>query len=372
MDTIARQPRPLGTLGQKPLRELEQQTRVRTLALCRCAAPHGISVRGIADRVGVAHQTLSDWHQSRVHSRLVPAWRGRPRHAVSVETVALIDELLDECRGRMGVPALKACFADVPRTALADLRDQYRSEHDGSSERLTWSQPGTVWAADFTEPELPIEGVYPYVLSVRDLASNYQLLALPVRQANACATAVGLKYLFAAWGLPLVLKTDNGSHFIDGDIRGMLLHNKIVHLLSPPMTPRYNGGIEAGNGAVKLRAMLVAGTHGRSDCWTMDGVEMARREANAQARPWGRNGASPEERWNNRTPISPEQRAAFGATVALHLVEELEKMTKQNQPQPGLRPAVALNDTDRATVARRSVRRALLDLGLLFVRRIAN
>jgi transposase InsO family protein len=43
---------------------------------------------------------------------------------------------------------------------------------------LHWQQPGSVWAIDFTEPALPVEGCFGQVLAVHDLASGYQLLWL--------------------------------------------------------------------------------------------------------------------------------------------------------------------------------------------------
>jgi hypothetical protein len=39
---------------------------------------------------------------------------------------------------------------------------------------LHWTRPGAVWAIDFAEPPLPIEGSYSRLLAVRDLASGYQ------------------------------------------------------------------------------------------------------------------------------------------------------------------------------------------------------
>ena len=370
METIARQPRPLGTTGQQPRRNLENQTRRRALALCRWAAPAGVSHRSVAARIGLAHQTVSDWQHS--HGRDHPADRGHPSYLLDAEKRELVEELLAECRGQLGLPSLKQRFHDIPRSVLAELRGHYLDEHDVPWNQLTWTHPGSVWAADFTEPEWPIDGNYRYVLSVRDLASSYQLLSLPVRHADADATALTLRYLFTVHGAPLVLKSDNGSHFIADEIIAMLLQNNVIPLFSPPMTPRYNGGIEAGNGSVKLRTLLTAGAHGRADCWTFDDLEAARCQANDQARPWGRNGPSPEDRWNTRASISEDQRRAFLAALVLATHDEVLKMIEQTHTRPGWRPAGCLNACQRATVARRAVRRVLVDLGFLFVRRTAN
>jgi len=147
-------------------------------------------------------------------------------------------------------------------------------------ERLTWKLPGRVWAADFTQADAPIDAAYPYILSLRDLASFYQLLSWPVRQADANATVCALTYPFAAYGPPLVLKTDNGSHFTEGHVGKLPSAPGVTVLLSPPNTPRYNGSEEAGIGSLKTRALHIAAAQGRADHWTCDDVEAARIEAN--------------------------------------------------------------------------------------------
>ncbi|MGA2498936.1 MAG: hypothetical protein ABSH20_14435, partial [Tepidisphaeraceae bacterium] len=101
-----------------------------------------------------------------------------------------------------------------------------------------------------------------------------------------------------------MLKTDNGSHFIASEVRDLLAVTNITHLLSPPMTPRYNGAQEASIGSLKTRAMHIAAAAGRFGCWSCDDVEAARLEANRQARPQGINGPVPDELWETRCPIS--------------------------------------------------------------------
>jgi hypothetical protein len=78
---------------------------------------------------------------------------------------------------------------------------------------LHWQVPGSVWAMDFTEAPAAIDGLFPYVLAVRDLASGRQLLWLPIRAGNGQETRWALASLFALHGAPLILKSDNGSPF---------------------------------------------------------------------------------------------------------------------------------------------------------------
>ena len=373
MDSVARQSHPCGPDGQKPLRCLERTVRTHTVALCRWAAGHDIPVVAVAEQIGIARQTLDDWnHLRQEHHHLNPAPRGRPPAPLEAALSEQVDELLEERRGRLGLPALKELFPQIPRITLKHLRDHYRQEHEPLLEHLIWTRPGTVWSADFTEPPAPIDGIYPYILCIRDLASSRQLLAWPVLHPAADMTVKALRHLFAIYDPPLVLKTDNGSHFIASEVRDLLAAAKVTHLLSPPVTPRYNGAQEASIGSLKTRALHIAAAAGRFGCWSCDDVEAARLEANSQGRPQGINGPVPDELWETRPPIFQQQRDQFICAVALAGELEQQKFSESIQQQPGLRPAAALTAPQRATVARRAIRRALVDLGFLLARRTMN
>jgi len=192
-----------------------------------------------------------------------------------------------------------------------------------------------------------------------------------VREADAGAPVCALVYLFAACGPPLVLNTGNGSHFTDERVGNLLSTAGVTALLSPPKTPLYNGSEEAGIGSLKTRALHIAAAQGRANHWTCDDVEAARIEANLQARPLGKNGPTPIQLWEARTPVAGAERLAFVRRIEIVCTEETRKLI---DPLPGSRPAadVELGAKDRATVARRATRRVLLELGYFFVRRTAN
>ena len=160
---------------------------------------------------------------------------------------------------------------------------------------------------------------------------------------------------------PLVLKSDNGGPFISDPVRKLLERFQVVHLLSPLYLPRYNGAVEAGNGSLKTRAYHEAARHGRIGNWTSDDVEAARILANLTARPWGPYGPTPQRRWDQRVPISAQQRQAFRQCV--------QDMQDQVAAECRLLPDELRDRSKRATVARLAVRRALEKLGYLVVRR---
>lgn len=167
----------------------------------------------------------------------------------------------------------------------------------------------------------PIDGRFPYLLAVRDLASSRQLLWQPIEPPTAEAAALGLAPLFALHGAPLVLKCDNGSPFGAPAVQDLLAQHRVATLFSPPATPRYKGAIEAGIHSLKDRTHAAAARAGHPGFWTYDDIAAARCEANFSARPRGLDGPSPELIWQARTPIEEPERQAFRSHLQDELVE---------------------------------------------------
>jgi len=233
---------------------------------------------------------------------------------------------------------------------------------------LRWNRPGAVRAFAFFYPPLPIEGVFKYVLVVRDLASGYQLLALPTRDRQALTVVSALRFLFAAYGPPLVLKSDN--EFDADPIAEVLARNRVFHPLSPPEFPRYNGAIEAGIGCGDMiavdrvpgnRIFYEAARHDRPMRWTCDDLEAGLLQSNELSRPNGHLEPNPDERWEGRVPIQEEERAAFQAAVQKREADAFKRL--------GFLPGIELSRRDRHAVWRLALALALVDQGFLQVRR---
>jgi hypothetical protein len=128
---------------------------------------------------------------------------------------------------------------------------------------------------DYTQPPVPVEERFKQVLAGRDLAGSFQLIALPVVAATAAVVVVALDALFRLFGAPLVLKADNGGQFLCYTVRELLDRWGVTLLPSPPLTPRYNGSMEAGIGSLKTHAHHRAIQHGRESVWTADDLEAA-------------------------------------------------------------------------------------------------
>lgn len=226
---------------------------------------------------------------------------------------------------------------------------------------LHWTRPGSVWAMDFTETPAPIDGLYPYLLAVRDLASGQLLLALPLVTATAQETIPALAPLFAGHGAPLVLKTDNGSPFCASLTQDFLHDHRVTMLFSPPYWPRYNGAIEASIGSLKTRTEYHAAHEGRPGHWTWDDVVWAKDQANATARPHGPNRPTPDQAWATRTTITAEERLLFQASVAHQRTEV--------QAQDGWPSSGPSSTMDERALDRQAIQRALVEHGYLVFRR---
>lgn len=212
----------------------------------------------------------------------------------------------------LAVAPLQRWCPTVSRRAVAAWLRQYRRGQRCGCRRLTWTQRGRVWAMDFSQPPMPIDGCYRYVLHVRDLASQYHLAALPVGAATASTTCNLLRALVAAHDAPLVLKVDNGSAFGSHEVRAWAQAVGTRVLYSPPRYPRYNGSIEASIGAFATRAHHAAAAAGHPEYWTSDDVEVARAQANLTC-PGPHGSLTPAQRWHDAPPITATERRRFGA-----------------------------------------------------------
>jgi transposase len=371
---------PRDAQGPSPRRREQHRLRKQAIALGRWAAHSGWSAARAAERLGIELRALERWQHAWCARGLHPVPTGRPRRPCDPLVHQEVLEVL-ECLGpHTGLPTLQALFPGVARSQIVDLQKEFRAVFDQGHLPwvLHWLVPGSVWACDFTQPEASIDGCYPYLLIVRDLASRCQLLALPAEAATAEVAAAALEALFRTLGAPLVLKHDNGGHFTAPVVRALLAAWQVVRLLSPPVLPRYNGAIEAGMGPIKVRAHYLAARHGppaespgspsglRGSApgrwvWSSDDVEAARLQANATLRPWGPAGPTPEEAWSRRPIIISDQRQALWRRVrALY-----ESIRVDREHELGH----ALDDRHRAALARVAVRRALEELGYLLAQR---
>jgi hypothetical protein len=339
----------------KTKREREHQLRINVVDFRLWTREQGLTVYETANLLDLSPRTLRQWEADVRAATLRVQALGRPVLRSSRHDRNDVLEVLDELGPTTGLPTLQACFPAMPRAELADLLTRYRrvwrKRHTQAMHRLRWKVPGAVWAIDFAEAPQPIDGLYPYLLAVRDLASHQQLLWLPVLRPTADEAIAALTPLFIQHGPPLVLKSDNGSPFTAEATLDFLHTWDVFALFSPPQTPRYNGAIEAGICSLKTRTERQATQHGRPTCWTCDDAAAAQAEANATARPQGPTGPTPDELWQARRTLTPEERILLHASVD---EQRHEVRVKEGWPTEGPLPL-----KEARTVDRRAIRRAL-------------
>jgi len=356
-----------GPAGYMDDRLTERSVRMRTLAFGRWARMRGKDFAYTSKLLGLSSRTLAFWDAGWRESRLPANPLGRPAVESPAEKRSDVRCALNLLGPHTGVPSLQGMFPEMPRSELADLLWHYRKEYiidnDVIVHTLQWKKTGTVWAMDFTKEPKPVDGKFRYILAVRDLAGYFCFMYMPSKRKTAKVVKDALRRLFAAYGVPLVIKTDNGSEFIARKVQAFLLKNRVTQLLTPPWTPEYNGSIEAGIGAQSTHAYHEAARRGYPEELTCDDCAAAPMRTNEIARPWGHNGPTPNEVWARRVPVTDAEREAF-----IRAVEETEtELLKKEQIGRSDRK---LDKRTEARIRRESIGRALVALGYLEIRRM--
>ena len=365
VEAFAARSRQAAAVGrQRPRREQEQQAQQQAAAFVATVEAEGGSCRQAARRLCMPPRTLSQWCCRQRQSEAACLPRGRPCKQSPFQRRLAVVEFLRDTGPGIGLPTLRVAFPDVPPCELTDLRldywSAYRDHNRVMLEQLIWNSPGRVWAMDHAHPPQPIDGIYPAMLAVRDMASGMTLDWFPVPDETAITTRDALMALFLEFGAPLVLKSDNGSAF-KADVLDLLADWQVIPLPSPPQTPRYNGSCEAGIGGLKTRTRHQAALAGHPGLWTSEDIEAARRQGNEFHYPNGHRQSTALDLWQSRTPIDRAERERIYLTV-----EQIRSQMDHTMDPLSRR---SLTAADKAAIHRRVVRRALVELGILSVTR---
>ena len=353
-----------GPVRQRRARQAERTARRSAVAFARWMQRRGLTRSAAARRLGLSASSLFRWVRRWQEDRMTLRPRGRPVEDLDRDTRAGILAVFSLMGPHATLAALRDLFPGVAPGALESLLERCRSVYRRRSRRLVhtlrWTRPGTVWATDFTEPPAPIDGQYRCLLLVRDLASGRQLLALPCHGEGAGVVVAALRFLFLLYGAPLVLKMDNGSAFISGEVEALLREHGVFALFSPPGTPAYNGSVEAGIGSLEVRAFYESARHDRPGEWTCDDVAAACRQANETAHPWGLGGPTPERAWRDRMPITEIEAQQFRAAYD----HQQERACAVRDRTPSQNATHWL----RTSIDRVALSRALIERGYLLIR----
>ena len=120
-----------------------------------------------------------------------------------------------------------------------------------------WSWPTRPWARLHLDYAGPVQGKM--ILVLVDAHSKW-IEAICTPNATSAAVIEELRALFAQFGLPETVVTDNGTCFISAEIEAFFTRNGIKHLTSAPYHPASNGLAERAVQIVKKGLRKI--THG--------------------------------------------------------------------------------------------------------------
>jgi len=213
---------------------------------------HGIGTAAVCAAAGLPCTTVKRW-EARLDAGLAPVQQRGPRPVEPVDWAGLEGRILALRHGRKrthGTGALVAEFrGTVSRRDLlamvAAARDERNDQAAQATRHLEWHRPGSVWATDTTEVDIPGFGKL-RIQSVRDLASRYTFAPGADHVPVGAEIAAWLEPLIDGHGTPLFLKLDNAANENAPEVLALLARRGIIPLNSPTYYPKYNGGVERG------------------------------------------------------------------------------------------------------------------------------
>ena len=348
---------------QRPRVDAIREARCRVVRIARHATSCGVRQREVASWIGRSSRTLRRWGERFRRGRPLSKAIGRKALRSELKQRQELLASMREFGPELAVGRYQALHRAMPRREVRDLVRRYRTvcrKRQGRTIcRLTWTQPGFVWAVDHSHvPATTTQRKAP-AIACRDLASHFQLRWEACRE-DAIATAERLSASMEEHGAPLVLKADNGPAFRSKRLKQLLDAYGVELLPSPPSWPQYNGSCEAANLSLKRRTRAVAQQRG-SGSWSNEDLELALQQTNHTARPWGVAGPPPIDVWRQRRLAQKSERAAFRELCA--------RLRGQIARERALTPDQIENEFVARAVQRAAVSRALIEHGLLLVRR---
>jgi transposase InsO family protein len=200
-------------------------------------------VRGLEDESRapkrVARRTPSEVEKVLVEARKKhPTWGGRK-----------LKEVL-ESKQQVKLPSAGTIAAVLKRHGLVKQRKRWRrpSTYVGA---LTQPQtPNEVWAVDYKGQFRLGNGRYCYPLTTSDLCSRYLLTTEALDSTDEASAREVFEQTFREYGLPVVIRSDNGTPFASKGLAGLTKLSAwwhrlgIKHQRTEPAHPEQNGSHE--------------------------------------------------------------------------------------------------------------------------------
>jgi putative transposase len=116
-------------------------------------------------------------------------------------------------RPKLMLPARSTACDLLKRAGLVPAQRRRRKLGHPGRPMSTMDQPNAVWTADFKGEFKTRDGYYCYPLTVADGYSRYLLACQGLRTTAVRPSKVVFKRLFEEYGLPQIIRTDNGVPF---------------------------------------------------------------------------------------------------------------------------------------------------------------
>jgi ribonuclease HI len=145
-------------------------------------------------------------------------------------------------------PTMKKDAADFVKTChTCQVQANLIHTHPTSLQNMATPWPFHIWGLDLIGPINPASGGYIWILVTTEYFTKW-VEAIPLRKATGAAVANFIReHIITRFGIPYKLITDNGTPFINKDVREVLEHYRVKHRHSTPYYPQGNGQAEATN-----------------------------------------------------------------------------------------------------------------------------
>uniref|UniRef100_A0A2N9IIT4 RNA-directed DNA polymerase n=1 Tax=Fagus sylvatica TaxID=28930 RepID=A0A2N9IIT4_FAGSY len=145
-------------------------------------------------------------------------------------------------------PTMKKDTADFVKSChTCQLQANLIHTHPTSLQNMATPWPFHTWGLDLIGPINPASGGYIWILVATEYFSKW-VEAIPLRKATGAAVTNFIReHIITRFGIPHKIISDNGTPFVNKNVREVLEHYRIKHRRSTPYYPQGNGQAEATN-----------------------------------------------------------------------------------------------------------------------------
>uniref|UniRef100_A0A2N9G339 Integrase catalytic domain-containing protein n=1 Tax=Fagus sylvatica TaxID=28930 RepID=A0A2N9G339_FAGSY len=145
-------------------------------------------------------------------------------------------------------PTMKKDMADFVKTCdTCQVQANLIHTHPTNLQNMTTPWPFHTWGLDLIGPIGPASGGHIWILVATEYFSKW-VEAIPLRKGTGAALANFIReHIITHFGIPYKLISDNGTPFINKDVREVLEHYRVKHRHSTPYYPQGNGQAKTTN-----------------------------------------------------------------------------------------------------------------------------